>query len=33
VKVTNQEVSRDELFADDEPPTAKPKKSKKAKGE
>jgi trigger factor len=33
VKVTNQEVSRDELFAEDEPPVAKPKKTKKAKGE
>lgn len=33
VKVTNQEVSRDELFAEDEPPVAKPKNTKKAKGE
>jgi len=32
VKVTNQEVSRDVLFAEDEPPTPK-KKTKKAKGE
>jgi len=31
VKVTNETVTRDELFADEEPP--KPKKSKKAKGE
>ena len=32
VKVTNQEVARDVLFAEDEPPTPK-KKTKKAKGE
>jgi trigger factor len=37
IKVTNQEVTRDELFSEDEPPApkseAKPKKTKKAKAE
>jgi len=37
IKVTNQDVTRDELFSEDEPPTpkveAKPKKTKKAKAE
>lgn len=31
VKVTNQTVSRDDLFSDDEPPEPAPKKTKKAK--
>ncbi len=31
VKITNQDVSRDELFADEDAPAPKPKKAKKAK--
>jgi hypothetical protein len=31
INVTNQTVTRDELFADDEPPAPAPKKAKKTK--